>query len=91
MNVIEYALHDPKTAVITAATTVMTGFGHAIDLIPNDIGKVATLIGIVLSMVLIYTHWRNGRAINIKLQLETELLRQELQQKADLIDRHNGG
>lgn len=73
MNVIEHALHDPKTAIVTAASTIMTSAGHVIDLIPDNIGKVGTLVGIVLSGVLIYTHFRNGRAENKKLRAETEL------------------
>ena len=41
-------------------------------------GTVATLVGIVLSLVLIYTHWRNGRAEYNKTKLEMELLKREL-------------
>ena len=79
MNVIEFVLHDPKAAITTALSTAATGLGHAIDVIPDDIGKVGTLVGIVLSGVLIYTHFRNGRAENKKLRAETELRELEVE------------
>ena len=82
MSAIEYALHDPKAAAATAATTVITGAGLTVDLIPEAAGTVATLVGIVLSSVLIYTHFRNGRQENRKLREETRLYGTE----ADLKD-----
>ena len=54
-------LNSAKVATSVAATTVTTGLGTVLDLIPNDIGKLATLVGICLSVVLIGTHlWRAG-------------------------------
>jgi len=48
--------------------------GAVLDLIPGDIGKLATLVGIILSSVLIYTHWRKGRIEYRKAQLEIAIL-----------------
>lgn len=60
MNVIERlaeVVQSARVAASVAATTVGTGVAEAMSLIPSDwLGKVATLIGIVLSLVLIYTH-----------------------------------
>lgn len=47
-------MQDARTGTITAASTVGTGMGTVLDLIPNDIGKLATVVGIVLSALLIY-------------------------------------
>lgn len=51
-----------KTAAVVAAGTTGTGLGTLLDLIPDSIGKLATLVGVFLSVVLIYTHLRNAKA-----------------------------
>lgn len=56
MNVIERVVTDVKTAAGVAATTTGTGLAAWLEKIPPDIGKLATLVGIVLSCVLIVTH-----------------------------------
>jgi len=68
---------NPKIASAVSAATTGTGLGTVFDLIPNDIGKLATLVGIVLSTVLIYTHWRKGRIEYRKTQLEIFILREK--------------
>jgi len=45
--------------------------GTILDLIPNEIGKLATLVGILLSIVLIYAHIL---AVH-KTRIEIEILR----------------
>ncbi len=65
---------DPKVA--GAVSTATTALGTFLDLIPNDIGKLATLVGIALSAVLIYTHIRKGRLEYQKIQLEIDQLRE---------------
>lgn len=63
---------NPKIASVVSAATTGTGL-----LIPNDIGNLATLVGIVLSIVLIYTHWRKGRIEYRKTQLEILILKEK--------------
>ena len=70
-------LTDVKVAITVAATTASTGLGAALDLIPEDVGKLAALVGICLSLVLIYTHLRNGRQQYRKTEIEIELLRRQ--------------
>lgn len=66
---------DARTGTVTAASTVGTGLGTVLDLIPSDIGKLATLVGIVLSSLLIYAQFiriqreRMGRERD-RIQLE---------------------
>lgn len=67
-------LIDAKVAGATAAATTGTGLATILEMIPNDIGKLATLVGIILSIVLIYTHWRKGRIEYKKIQLEIAIL-----------------
>ena len=68
---------DLKVATTVAAGTVTTSLGFALDMIPTSIGKLGTIVGIVLSSVLIYTHIRNGRATHTKLMLEIAALRRK--------------
>ena len=75
-DVAEQIATSPKVAGSVSALTTGSGVGTVFDLIPNDIGKLATLIGIILSVVLIYTHWRRGRVQYEKTRLEIEILRQ---------------
>lgn len=70
-------MSDTKVASVVASVTTATGVGTLLELIPDDIGKLATLVGIMLSSVLIYTHWRNGRIEYQKTRLEIEILREE--------------
>ena len=69
--------HSTKAAVSTAVGTTTTGVGTILELIPNDIGKLATLVGIILSSVLIYTHFRKGRIEYAKTKLEIEILKEK--------------
>lgn len=74
---------DPKVASAISTITTGTGVGTFLDLIPNDIGKLATLVGIILSSVLIYTHWRKGRIEYKKTQLEITILMEKEAERLD--------
>jgi len=58
--------HSVKVAASTSLATVTTGTATWLEWIPSDIGKLATLIGVILSSILIYTHFK-------KLQRDKEL------------------
>jgi uncharacterized membrane protein YfcA len=58
-----------KLTAVTAAGTVASGVAQVIGLIPDDIGKLATLIGVVLSIVMI----RYWRAENARKQAQHEI------------------
>jgi hypothetical protein len=55
-----------------------TGSGLVTMFKTVPLSEIATLVGIVLSCVLIYTHWRKGRADYEKAQLEIELLKRKV-------------
>lgn len=69
---------SPKVASLVSAATTGTGLGTILEWIPNDIGKLSTVIGIILSSVLIYTHFRKGRAEHQKIMLEIEILQSKM-------------
>lgn len=82
-DVIQEVLTNPKAAHLTATLTAGTGLSTVFELIPDDIGKLATLIGIVLSLVLIRTHWKNGRAEYTRIELENKLMRQKISDREE--------
>jgi uncharacterized membrane protein YfcA len=53
---------SPVIGATVAGSTTGAGLGAWLDLIPNEIGKLASLIGIFLSFVLIYVHLRKFKA-----------------------------
>jgi len=67
------AVQSPKIAVVVSTVTTGSGLGTFLDLIPADIGKLATLIGILLSTILIVTHlvksYRDGKEHNVEMEI----------------------
>lgn len=53
-------LHTPKTGAAVAGTTLTTGLSTLMDWLPNSVGEVASIVGIILSGVLIYVHLRKS-------------------------------
>ena len=54
-QIIEVA-QDVKTAVAVSIGTTGMGYGTWIDLIPDNIGKLGSAVGIALAIVLIGVH-----------------------------------
>ncbi len=82
MNVKQHILNfveSKVSAILTSAGTVLTGVSSAMEWIPEVLGFIATFIGIILSVVLIYTHLRNGRAEHKKIKTETKLLNMKVE------------
>ena len=81
MNVKENLLsfvESKMIASVTGAGTVASGVSSAMEWIPEALGYTATTIGIILSSVMIYNQWHNGKAERKKTHLETELLKVKL-------------
>ena len=83
-NFIEQLLTDaaqnPKVAatVSTVTMTAGSGIGTYLNLIPNHIGTIASLLGAVLSIVLIVTHIKKFNRDKKKHDLEVEILERAL-------------
>lgn len=71
---------DPKLGYVVGTGTTTSGLGTWLDLIPNEIGKLATLVGICLSLVLIAMHLRKMRQDAREGKLREELLRAQIEQ-----------
>lgn len=59
-----------KFALSTAAATTASGFGYFIGLIPDDIGKFSSLLGAILTIVML-GYWKAQRR---KVDLENKIL-----------------
>ena len=55
------ASHNVKLAASTSLATATTGTITWLEWIPSDIGKLATVIGLILSTILIYTHIKKAQ------------------------------
>jgi len=72
---------NPKTGQIIAGVTVASGVSTWADWLPTDLGKIATFVGIVLSLVVIYVTIQRERRERRRAELEQENLRMELAER----------
>lgn len=88
-NVIVSTMDSIKAAVMTVLTTLGISFSTLMEYVPTDIGKFGTIMGMLLSAVLIWRH-NNLRKLEDqkretekltqdKLRLEVELLSKKLE------------
>jgi hypothetical protein len=82
-NLINELVVSPKPAVVVAMSTTGTGMGTIFDVIPDDIGKLATLVGIILSSVLIYTHSRRMVMDSKKDKLQLDILKEKRREQIE--------
>lgn len=83
-------LQSPKVGAAVSTATAGSGLGTLLDLIPNDIGKLATLLGIILTVLLIYVHvvqLRMKRAQE-KREIERHLLETAVLRAQRLAETH---
>ena len=78
MNDVINLLTDIKAAWIVAGAGATTGTASLLDFIPDDIGKLGTMISMALGLVLIVSHGikmvREHRIGKIDLQLKRRQL-----------------
>ncbi len=70
-----------RSATIVSAVTTGSGLAMVLEMIPNDIGKLATVTGIVLSIILIFNHIRKGNIEYLNIKLENKLLNMKINQR----------
>lgn len=71
-------MHDIKVGSSIAVATFSSGTATFLHWIPPEVGKLATLIGIFLSVVLIYVHLKRSDRESEKHKLEIKLLKKQL-------------
>lgn len=72
----QHAASDPKVGHVVAAATTGSGIAGLFDWVKViPLSEIATVVGIILSSVLIYTHWRKGRIEYEKTRLEIDILK----------------
>jgi len=77
--------HSKNVAATVSGSTVGSGIATMLEWIPTDIGKLATLVGLVLSVVLIYTHVTQHKARMALLKFELE----ERRERKGRLDRRD--
>lgn len=75
-------LQSPKVAAIVASTTIATGTGTIFEWIPSNIGSIVSVLGGILTTILIVSHIirifrdsRHGKLKFEKLELEIAQLK----------------
>ena len=71
---------NAKIAVAASSTTIGTGAATFLEWIPSDIGKLATIVGITLSTVLIYTHLKKEKRSREEHELKMEIMRRSIEE-----------
>ena len=85
MNVrelLQQLTHNPKFAVGTATMTTGTGAGTLLDWIPDDIGKLAVIVGIMVSIMIL----RVQRVTLKKEQLELQIMKDKEAERKEAAD-----
>ena len=82
-DLIHEVLINPKAAQAVAMATTGTGMGTIFDVIPDDIGKLATLVGIILSSILIYKHSKLLKQDAEKNKIELEILKEKRREQIE--------
>lgn len=88
MSVTEMILQDPRVANVVATGTVASGMGTYLSLIPDEIGKLATLVGLLLTLILSYSHWIIIKKNRLELRIAE---RKEEERLAEMEDRKKHG
>ena len=89
---VSQVVHSQKVAATVSGSTMGTGLATVLEWIPTDIGKLATLVGIILSVVLIYTHIIARKQKNAEHKIKIAIMRNELKEsegRANRQDRHD--
>lgn len=73
--------NSPVAGHTVATGTMGTGLATWMEWIPNEIGKLATLVGILLSVTLIVMHIRKMRYEARESDLRVQLLREQLRKE----------
>lgn len=76
---LDYLAEKIRAGALVASATLGTGMASVTEAIPTDVGKIASAVGIALSIVLIYVHLSRERRDRKKSALELELLRRQLE------------
>lgn len=68
-------LDSQPVGYVVAGSTTATGLSTWLNLIPNEIGKLATLVGVILSITIIVMHIR-------RMRLDAEKAQQDARESA---------
>lgn len=74
LNRASVLLGDARAAGVVASSSIGMSYASVVGWLNGNVGLIASLLGIVLTLVTIKVQWANGK----KAELELEKLRREL-------------
>lgn len=74
-------LDSQPVGYVVAGSTTATGLSTWLNLIPNEIGKLATLVGVILSITIIVMHIRKMRQEARESALREAILSEQLRRE----------
>lgn len=74
-------LDSQPASYVVAGSTTATGLSTWLNLIPSEIGKLATVVGIILSITLIVMHVRKMRQEARESALREAILEEQLRRE----------
>ena len=78
-NIVSNTIQSPKVAAAVSTATTASGVGTWFDWIDRDIGTIASIFGIILSLVLIIIHIRKDSRDKKIHDLKVELIIKQLE------------
>ena len=69
------ALSDARTAGVVASSSIGISYANIVGWLNGNVGLIASLLGIVLTLVTIKVQWTNGKKAELelrKLQMEMD-------------------
>lgn len=77
---VKEVLTSVKTTLSAAGATFVAGMSSVINLIPDDIGKLASAVGVIVTVFLAWLQYRRNKRDAIESELRAEQLRLENEQ-----------
>lgn len=74
---VEQIATNTTVGYTTSFTTIAAALSSMLEWLPGTYAEIAALAGAVLSIVLAYTHFKNGRVQRKKLHLEIAVLKEK--------------
>lgn len=77
MAALKHVGEDPKAGMAVAATTVGAGAFDLLNWIPDDIGKLGVLLGLVLTVVVVRLQLKRSQLTDLEIELARKKLKSD--------------
>jgi hypothetical protein len=77
---------DAKFGITTTVTTTSTGIGTLINWIPQDIGKLTTVVGAIVSIFIVWISYQKHKRDKELAKLDKEIKLQQIEMNRRAIE-----